>query len=265
MNEVSTRQSADGDVTEVVLERGASSNSLTPEVARALADSIAQAGTVAGCVVLRSEGPVFCSGGDLTFLEGLVGASRDQIASAVYGNFQALVRAITDCPVPVIARVQGGAAGAGCDVALACDLVVASERAWFEESWIRIGATSALAGALSLSGSLGRHRALELLITGRRITASEAAQEGLVNWTVPADELDKKVNELAHAVASADREAVAAMKKLVRIAERGSIDEALSTGLSLQADLLVRPEFASHLDSLRQRLGAARRRAEGAK
>jgi enoyl-CoA hydratase/carnithine racemase len=74
----------------------------------------------------------------------------------------------------VLARLQGGAAGVGCDIALACDLVVAGEGAWFEGSWIRTGATTALAGALRLVGSLGRYRAPELHVTGRRLNAAEA-------------------------------------------------------------------------------------------
>lgn len=74
----------------------------------------------------------------------------------------------------MLARLQGGAAGVGCDIALACDLVVAGEGAWFEGSWIRTGATSALAGALHLVGSLGRYRAPELQLTGRRLNAVEA-------------------------------------------------------------------------------------------
>jgi enoyl-CoA hydratase/carnithine racemase len=261
MNEVSVEWSGDGRIGEVVLDRVASGNSLTPTVAKLLADAISETGESAHCVVLRTEGSVFCAGGDLGFLEELADSSRDQIARSIYGNFQALARSIIDCPVPVLARVQGGAAGAGCDIALACDLVVAGEGAWFEESWIRIGATSALAGALHLVGSLGRYRALELLLTGRRLSAAEAEQLGLVNRIVPAAELDTTVLELATAIAAADLEAVRAMKKLVRLAQAGSTDQALTAGLSLQADLLARAEFGQRLDFLRERLRTKRARS----
>jgi enoyl-CoA hydratase/carnithine racemase len=261
MNEVSVRRSEDGRIGEVVLDRAATGNSLTPAVARLLADAISETGESACCVVLRSAGTVFCAGADLAFLEELVGASRDEIASSIYGHFQALARSIIDCPVPVLARVQGGAAGAGCDIALACDLLIAADQAWFEESWIRIGATSALAGAIHLTGSVGRYRALELLVTGRRVSAKEAHQLGLVNRVVPAAELDATVAQLASAVAAADREAVRAMKKLVRLAQEGSADQALTEGLSLQADLLARPEFSRRLDSLRELLRTKKSRS----
>lgn len=263
MSEVTVRYSEDGSIGEVVLDRAAARNSLSPAVARLLADAITETGKSARCVVLRSEGTVFCAGADLAFLEDLVGASRDEIASSIYGHFQALARSIIDCPVPVLARVQGGAAGAGCDIALACDLLVAADQAWFEESWIRIGATSALAGAVHLTGSIGRYRALELLVTGRRVSATEAHQLGLVNQVVPTAELDDTVTQLASAVAAADPEAVSAMKKLVRLAQEGSADQALTEGLSLQADLLARPEFSQRLDALRGLLRAGKARSHG--
>lgn len=254
MKDVSVRLDGAGDVAEVVVSRATTGNSLTPEVGKALADAIVEAGSVARCVVLRTEGRVFCSGGDIGFLEGIVDADPEEIAGSIYTSFQAVVSSIARCPVPVIARVQGMAAGAGCDVALACDLVVASEQAAFEESWIRIGTTSALAGALHLTRGIGRHRALELLLTGRRVPAAEAEQLGLVNVVVPPDELDSAVERLTLSVAHADPAAVAAMKQLVRLSQQADFDQALEHGLRLQTALLAKPEFGRRLDSLRQRL-----------
>jgi enoyl-CoA hydratase/carnithine racemase len=208
--------------------------------------------------VLRSEGRVFCSGAELSFLEGLLDLSRDEISSAIYDDFQSLIRAIVNCPVPVIARVQGPAVGAGCDVALACDLIVAAEEAWFEESWINIGAISALAGGFNLVRTVGRQRALDLLLTARRLNAVDAAAFGLVRSAVPLAELDDEVAAAASAIAAREHAAVVAMKRLVRTVDQRAFEESLAVGLDLQADLLSSPALADRVKELKTRLDKPR-------
>jgi 2-(1,2-epoxy-1,2-dihydrophenyl)acetyl-CoA isomerase len=244
----------DGSIHEVVLSRPATGNSLNPEVTQQLVAAIKSITEEARCVVLRSEGRVFCSGADLSFLESLLGVSADEIATSIYSNFQGLIRAIVECPIPVIARLQGGAAGAGCDLALACDFIVASETGWLEESWIKIGATSALAGGFHLAQSVGPHRALDLLISSRRLGASEALQCGLVYRVVAPDELDGAITELAALISEREPLAVRAMKHLVRGSQRAEFERALEDGRNLQAALLSRPEFELQVESLRNRL-----------
>lgn len=243
-------------VAHVLIDRAGSGNSLTPEVARAIGDAVTSAGVDARCVVLESSGRVFCSGADVSFLDELLTASKEEIASSIYANFQAMIRSIVECPVPVIARLQGAAAGAGCDLVLACDFVVASEDAWLEESWIKIGATSALAGAFHLTQRLGSQRALDLLISSRRLGAREALGLGVIHRAVAIDGLDDAVTELTNGIVARDSMAVRAMKSLVRGAEHSGFEEALALGLELQASLLARAEFASYVGELRQRLEA---------
>lgn len=252
---VYTRCGDDG-VARVLIDRSSSGNSLTPEVARAICDAVADAGRDARCVLLESSGRVFCSGADVSFLDALLEASQEEIASSIYANFQAMIRSIVECPVPVIARLQGAAAGAGCDLVLACDYVVASEAAWLEESWIKIGATSALAGAFHLTQRAGSQRALDLLISSRRLYAPEAHALGVVHRTVAPEGLDNAIDELTSEIGSRDPMAVRAMKSLVRGAQRNGFEEALALGLGLQSALLARPEFALYVGELRQRLEA---------
>jgi 2-(1,2-epoxy-1,2-dihydrophenyl)acetyl-CoA isomerase len=246
----------DDGVARVFIDRSSSGNSLTPEVARAIGNAVAEAGREARCVVLESSGRVFCSGADVTFLDTLLEASKEEISSSIYANFQAMIRSIVECPVPVIARLQGAAAGAGCDLVLACDYVVASEAAWLEESWIKIGATSALAGAFHLTQRAGSQRALDLLISSRRLGAIEAQEFGVVYRTVASEDLDEAIDELTGEICARDRLAVGAMKSLVRSAQRSGFEEALTLGLELQSVLLARPEFAAYVGELRQRLAA---------
>jgi 2-(1,2-epoxy-1,2-dihydrophenyl)acetyl-CoA isomerase len=246
---------ADG-VAIVTLSRATTGNSLNPVVASEIADAITLVGSSARCVILRSVGRVFCAGADLAFLDTLIGKTKEEVASSIYANFQRMIRSIVDCPVPVIASLQGGAAGAGCDLALACDFIVASESGWLEESWINIGATSALAGAFYLIQSAGPQRTLDLLLSGRRLMASEALSLGVVIEVTTPEDLDDATRKRAVAIASRDSEAVRAMKHLVRSAQQEGFEKAMENGLELQGTLLSRPEFAVEIAALRSRLNA---------
>jgi 2-(1,2-epoxy-1,2-dihydrophenyl)acetyl-CoA isomerase len=241
-------------VAVVTLSRAATGNSLNPVVASEIADAITLVGRTARCVILRSEGRVFCAGADLAFLDTLIGKTKEEVASSIYANFQRMIRSIIDCPVPVIASLQGGAAGAGCDLALACDFIVASEAGWLEESWINIGATSALAGAFHLMQSAGPQRTLDLLLSGRRLFADEALALGVVIDVVMPENLDDATRTRAISIGSRDPEAVRAMKHLVRSAQHEGFEKALENGLELQGTLLSRPEFAREIRALRSRL-----------
>ncbi|HEY5266188.1 MAG TPA: enoyl-CoA hydratase/isomerase family protein [Acidimicrobiales bacterium] len=246
---------ADG-VAVVTLSRATTGNSLNPVVASEIADAITLVAASARCVILRSVGRVFCAGADLAFLDTLIGKTKEEVASSIYANFQRMIRSIVDCPVPVIASLQGGAAGAGCDLALACDFIVASESGWLEESWINIGATSALAGAFHLIQSAGPQRTLDLLLSGRRLMANEALSLGVVIEVAAPEDLDNATRKRAVAIASRDPEAVRAMKRLVRSAQHEGFEKAMENGLDLQGTLLSRPEFAVEIATLRSRLNA---------
>jgi len=256
MSDVIVENADSNGVAVVTLSRAATGNSLNPVVASEIADAITLVGATARCVILRSEGRVFCAGADLAFLDTLIGKTKEEVASSIYGNFQRMIRSIVDCPVPVIASLQGGAAGAGCDLALACDFIVASESGWLEESWINIGATSALAGAFHLIQSVGSQRTLDLLLSGRRLSATEALALGVVIDVVAPESLDDATRTRAVSIGSRDPEAVRAMKHLVRSAKREGFERALENGLELQGTLLSRPEFAVEIQALRSRLTA---------
>ena len=138
------------------------------------------------------------------------------------------------------------------------------QQRWFEESWIRIGAISALGGALNLTETIGRYRALELLLSGRRITATEATRLGLVNKAVSDIDLDDAIYDLAAAIATTEPEAVRAMKRVVRAGDGIAFGEALRVGAELQSGLLSRPEFAVHVAELLSGLLRRGRRTQSA-
>ena len=145
----------------MTLNRPDALNALTVEAMRALADHLedAAADSRVRAIVLTGAGDAFSAGGDLAFLRDLPHMAPAAVREIVYGNFQRVTRVIRSMDKPVIAAVNGAAVGAGCEIAVACDFRIASERARFSEAWIRLGCVPALGGMYLLprwSGWRGR-------------------------------------------------------------------------------------------------------------
>jgi len=149
-------------------------------------------------MILRANGPAFSAGHDL---KELVDRTLEE-EQAVFEVCTRLMETIQRVPQPVIAAVQGIATAAGCQLVATCDLAIASEEARFATPGVRIGLFCSTP-MVAVSRSIGRKRALEMLLTGRPIDAHTAADWGLVNRVVPAAELDAAALELARQVASA--------------------------------------------------------------
>lgn len=149
-------------------------------------------------VIIKAEGSVFCSGHDLSeMLEGDAVFYR-----SVFDTCTEMMEAIRNLPQPVIAQVQGMATAAGCQLVAACDLAVAAREARFATPGVRIG-LFCHTPQVPLSRAVGRKRALEMLLTGRAISAEEAERYGLVNKVVPAERLAKETLALAKHIAQA--------------------------------------------------------------
>jgi enoyl-CoA hydratase/carnithine racemase len=149
-------------------------------------------------IVLRANGPAFSAGHDL---KELVDRTLEE-EQAIFDVCTRMMETIQRIPQPVIAAVQGIATAAGCQLVATCDLAVASEEATFATPGVKIGLFCSTP-MVAVSRSIGRKRALEMLLTGRPIDAHKAAEWGLVNCVVPAAELDAAALELANQVASA--------------------------------------------------------------
>ncbi|MEX1177387.1 MAG: enoyl-CoA hydratase-related protein [Nitriliruptor sp.] len=192
---MSVRTERDGAVLRVVIDRPEQRNALNPEVLRGL---IAAFGAAADpdvrVVVLTGAGDrAFCAGADLA---GGLGAEASVVAQHDQrGLLRELFAAVERLRVPLVGRVNGHALAGGLGVALACDLLVATDTAEFGTPEVRVGLWPFVISAL-LTEHLGPKRALELMMTGRRMSAEEARSWGLVNRVVPADQLDQAVDEL---------------------------------------------------------------------
>jgi 2-(1,2-epoxy-1,2-dihydrophenyl)acetyl-CoA isomerase len=216
---------ADG-VAWLTLNRPTSGNALTPAQRESLIAHLAEANADAGirAVVLTAAGTRhFCTGADLSASTagppapppGLPEHPAGSVARALAGGAQRLISAVLDCEKPVIAAVNGTAAGLGCHLAYACDLVLAAESAKFIEIFARRGLVVDAGGAYLLTRLIGPQRAKELIFFGDDLPAAEAARLGLVNRVVPADKLAETAADWAARLAAGPTVALGLGKRLV--------------------------------------------------
>ncbi|MEV0735310.1 enoyl-CoA hydratase-related protein [Streptomyces sp. NPDC050549] len=205
-------------VTYLTLNRPETLNALTPPQRDQLIALLAEASADPSvrAVVLTGTGRGFCAGADLRG-GGTATAERvaGDVARTIRLGAQRLIAAVLDCEKPVIAAVNGTAAGLGAHLALACDLVLAAESARFIEVFVRRGLVPDGGGAYLLPRLIGPQRAKELMFFGDALTATDAERLGLVNRVVPDGELEKTTREWARRLATGPTRALALTKQLV--------------------------------------------------
>jgi enoyl-CoA hydratase/carnithine racemase len=253
----------DGAVHRLTLNRPTRRNALTPGLARSLAralDEIEEAGT-AELVVLRGAGGHFSAGLDLHWLRSLGDLPAVGDLQRGLADFQAAVLAVVRCPVPVLGVVEGTAAGFGLDLALACDLRVASRDATFTSAFARMGLIPDGGSTFTLPRLVGIGPALRLLLAGETIDAARALAIGLVDEVADPAHLDAEVTALAGRLTAGATASVRAIKRLVRAQEIGALEQVLATEGAAQLQALQGIEFRRRLEAFTARLAA---RAEGA-
>ncbi|WP_229376005.1 enoyl-CoA hydratase/isomerase family protein [Streptomyces spirodelae] len=226
-------QATDNAVSWITLDRPHALNALTWEQRERLIGLLADASTNPGvrAVVLTGRGRGFCAGADLKGVAGGGERVAGDVARTLERGAQRLVTAVLDCEKPVLAAVNGTAAGLGCHLALACDLVLAAEEASFVEVFVRRGLVPDGGGAYLLPRLVGPQRAKELMFFGDRLPASEAERLGLVNRVVPADALERTAREWAGRLAAGPTRALALTKRLVN----SSLDADRAAALAAEA------------------------------
>ena len=173
--------------------------------------------------VITGAGRAFCAGGDVEFMAGLQKTRDAETFRGLLEAGAAIVLKLSQMNKPVIASVNGVAAGAGCNLALACDYRIASDQAKLGETFVRIGIHPDWGGTWLLPRLVGRSRALELMMTGRMVDATEALAIGMVDRVVPAAELATETARLATAIAAAPPIAVAGIKRALDRCERNDL------------------------------------------
>ena len=216
---------ADGPIARITLNRPDRLNSFTVQMHSELRDALENLGD-ARVVVLTGAGRGFCAGQDLNDRAVAPGQAVD-LGETVQQCWNPLIRTLTALPQPVIARVNGVAAGAGANIALACDIVVAARSAKFIQSFSAIGLIPDSGGTWALPRLVGQARALGLALTGEPLPAEKAEQWGMIWKSVEDDELDSEVDSVANKLASLPPLGLAAIKGMIRSSWQYSLDEEL--------------------------------------
>ena len=218
-------------VATLTLNRPDALNALNSELRRALLAAIGEArkDPVTRAVVITGAGRGFCAGADLRG-----GSEEREFRRVISAEYNPLIEAIRGLPKPVVASVNGVAAGAGVSLALAADLVVAAEDARFVPAFNRIGLVPDSGLTRTLVRAMGRHRALEILLGERQLGADDAYAAGLVAAVVPADRLADTTRDLALRLADGPTRGIGFTKRLVNAAEDASLAESLAAEAALQ-------------------------------
>lgn len=197
-------------------------NEITFELQAALKD--AKRNNEVRVVVLTGEGKAFCSGQDLK------ASSKEpnrSFSDSIHKRYNPIIKAIRSLPKPVICRLNGVAAGAGCSFAIACDIVVAAESAKLIEVFVNIGLVLDSGSSYFLPRLLGSSKAFELATMGTRVSGKEAEAMGLVNKCVPDDSLDEAVKAYTDYYAKAPTKAIGLMKKMLNKSQGATLSEML--------------------------------------
>ena len=227
---------ADG-IARLTLNRPDRLNSFTRQMHAELSDALGRAAN-ARVIVLTGAGRGFCAGQDLNDRAVAPGEAVD-LGETVEESWNPLVRRLASIPQPVIARVNGVAAGAGANIALACDIVVAARSAKFIQSFSALGLIPDSGGSWHLPRLVGQARALGLALTGEPLPAEQAAEWGLIWKAVDDDRLDAEVDTLAQKLASLPPLGLAAIKQIIRTTGERTLDQELD----LQRDEMRRLGF----------------------
>jgi len=175
-------------------------------------------------VVLTGEGKAFCSGQDL---KAASAEEKRSFMESLTRRYNPIIRAMRNLPKPIICKLNGVAAGAGCSMALACDLIVASEEAMLIEVFVNIGLVPDSGSSYFLPRLVGTAKAFELCSMGTRVKAMEALELGLVNKVVPAAQLNAAVKEYTDHFAKAPTKAIGLIKKMLEKSATSTLEEML--------------------------------------
>jgi len=216
----------DDHVARITLKRPDRLNSFTAQMHEELRSALADAAE-ARVIILTGAGRAFCAGQDLNERSVAAGGAPVDLGATVEAGWNPLITTLTSMPQPVIAEVNGVAAGAGANIALACDIVIAARSAKFIQSFSAIGLIPDSGGSWILPRLVGHARAMGLALTGEPLPAEKAEEWGLIWKCVDDEALDSEVDSLAAKLASLPPLGLAAIKGIIRSTWGRALDEEL--------------------------------------
>lgn len=244
-----------GDVRILTLDRPERRNAMVPELMAALADRVRRCAREAGPrgLVLTGSGSAFCVGADLKWLAAQ--SEPGEAVGTLVAAHHAAVRALLEAPLPVVAALNGPAAGGGLSLALAADYRIATPTASFTAAYFRLGLPPDGGSSAFLVRSIGAARAMELLLTNRTLSADEALAWGLVSEVVPADALLERAAQAASGFSAVPAETLLRTRRLLETALSQPIEAQLDAEKAAMRAAAASPSFRESLDAFVRRSG----------
>jgi len=237
-------------VARVTLDHPEVRNALTSDVASELVAAMASIPDGARCVVLAGTGPAFCAGGDVKAM--VDGVESDMPASEsverIVEETAAAVRAVATCDLPTVAKIDGPAFGAGGTLAIACDVLLASDRAKISFGFRQVGLNVDSGASHLLPRLVGEHVAKELVFTGELIDAERAREIGLFNRVFPQETFEEEVEAIVGRIASGPTVALEHSKRLLEQGLDSSLDEAIHNEATAQ---VISADTDDHVEGVR--------------
>ncbi|MEA2204645.1 MAG: hypothetical protein QOE77_1421 [Blastocatellia bacterium] len=229
--------SEDAGIVTITLDRPEKLNAFVGHMRRDLAEALEQAGSdrAVRVVIITGAGRAFSAGGDVAAMAELMERDDAEEFARLLGAARRVVTAIRDMTKPVIAAVNGPASGAGCNLALACDLRLAAASATFTQSFVKVGLHPDWGGTYFLSRLVSPNKACELFFLGDSIDAAEALHLGLVNRVVPDEELEAETRKLAERLRDSPPDPIALTKQAVYLGQSESLERMLQFEMEAQA------------------------------
>jgi len=219
----------DGGITTITLNRPEKLNALAGHMRRDLAEALEAAGSDRNVrvVIVTGAGRSFCAGGDVRAMAELIEDQNADEFSRLLGSARRVITAIRQMTKPVVASIGGPASGAGFNLALACDLRIASTAATFSQSFVKVGLHPDWGGTYFLPRLVTPNKACELFFLGDTLTAADALRLGIINFVVEPAELEAETRKLAERLRAAPAISVAAAKQAVYLSQAAEIEEML--------------------------------------
>ena len=237
----------DGIAT-VVMNRPDVMNALNGRMRAEITEAFSGLGADVRCVVLTGSGRAFCSGQDLTDF-----AAAANVEAVLRDEYEPMLRAIVNSPVPVIAAVNGGAAGAGANLALCCDVVIAAESAQIIEAFTRIGLIPDAGGTWFIPRLVGHARAMGMMLFADAITAKQAEDWGLIWKALPDAEFAEGVATAARKLAAGPTGAYRRIRQLVSDSLDNDLDDQLKLEARLQGEAARSGDFSEGVQAFLQK------------
>lgn len=245
------------DVTEriatVTLNRPDAMNATTDRLYSELQDLLPRIAADSGvaCVILTGAGRGFCAGADLK-------ASKDELTPLQRRTrhrwiLKDVLEPLYKLEKPVIAAVNGPAAGAGANIALACDIIIASEKASFVQAFAKVGLIPDLGGLFFLARTVGVNKAKELCLTARKVDAAEALALGIANRVVGHDDLMSEARTMAKQIAAGSPTAIGMTKRLLNMSQVATIEQMLEYEAYAQTVAYLTPEYREGVQAFREK------------